>query len=365
MNTYGATKLVDRRVFLKSAGGLFLAALSPAAAFAIGASDAVFASAYRSADGAYGVATLTEGGDIVHRYDLPARGHDVVWSPDNKFMVAFARRPGVFAAVIDANSAAAPFVFHAPEGRHFYGHGVFSADGRLLYATENDYETPRGVIGIYDASDGFERIGELESYGLGPHDMELLPDGHTLVVANGGIETHPDFHRSKLNIPTMQPNLSFIDVFTGDLKAQFKLPEYLHQLSIRHLTMLDDDTVWFACQNEGDQSQLVPLIGQVSFATGRFSTVDLPETVLASLRGYVGSIASNAITGQIAISSPRGHVAHILESKSGKLVETRHMADVCGVAGRDTSFCFSTGSGLIGERVSELGWDNHLSVKPI
>ncbi|MEH6728652.1 MAG: DUF1513 domain-containing protein [Hyphomicrobiales bacterium] len=364
MNTYGATKLVDRRVFLKSAGGLFLAALSPGAAFAIGASDAVFASAYRSADGAYGVATLTEGGDIVHRYDLPARGHDVVWSPDTRFMVAFDRRPGVFAAVIDANSGAAPFVFYAPEGRHFYGHGVFSADGRLLYATENDFETPRSVIGIYDATDGFERIGELESHGLGPHDMELLSDGHTLVVANGGIETHPDYHRTKLNISTMQPNLSFIDVSTGDLKAHYKLPEHLHQLSIRHLTMLDDDTVWFACQNEGDQSQLVPLIGQVSFATGRFSTVDLPETVLASLRGYVGSIASNTITGQIAITSPRGHVAHIIDGESHALVDSRRMSDVCGVQSNKSTFSFSNGLGEFDGQVSNVGWDNHLSVRP-
>lgn len=365
MNEAGATGLIDRRLFLKSSGSVFLAALSPSAAMAITASDAIFASAYRSQGGGYGVATLTENGDVVHRYELPDRGHDVVWSPDNRLMVAFARRPGTFAAVIGANSENLPFVFHAPEGRHFYGHGVFSGDGRLLYATENDYEAPRGAIGIYDASNGFERIGEINSHGLGPHDMDLLPDGRTLVVANGGIETHPDFYRTKLNIPTMQPNLSFIDLTTGDLRAQYKLPKRLHQLSIRHLTMLDEDTVWFACQNEGDQTQLVPLVGQVSFANGAFSTVELPDAVLASLRGYVGSIAGNATSGQIAISSPRGHVAHVLDAKSGALIETRQMADVCGVAGTGSGFCFSTGSGLVGERSSELGWDNHLSAKSI
>ena len=36
------------------------------------------------------------------------------------------------------------------EGRHFFGHGVFSPDGKLLYATENDFEAARGVIGVYD-----------------------------------------------------------------------------------------------------------------------------------------------------------------------------------------------------------------------
>lgn len=363
MKNAGSTGLIDRRSFLKSTGGLFLAALAPNAAMALDASDALFASAYRSQDGEFGVATLTESGDVVHRYDLPARGHDVVWSPDNSLMVAFARRPGIFGAVIRVNSTSAPAAFHAPQGRHFYGHGVFSADGRLLYATENDYEAPRGAIGIYDTSAGFERIGELESHGLGPHDMNLLPDGRTLVVANGGIETHPDFFRTKLNIPTMQPNLSFIDLSNGDLRAQYELPANLHQLSIRHLTILDGDSVWFACQNEGDQTQLVPLIGRVSFATGAFSTVDLPEAVLASLRGYVGSIAGNTTTGQIAISSPRGHVAHVVDAKSGDVVETRHMNDVCGVVSNESSFRFSTGSGVVGDRTSELCWDNHLGAK--
>lgn len=363
MKNAGSTGLIDRRSFLKSTGGFFLAALAPNAARAMDVSDAVFASAYRSKDGGFGVATLSESGDVVHRYELPARGHDVVWSPDNSLMVAFARRPGIFGAVIRINSTNAPAVFHAPQGRHFYGHGVFSADGRLLYATENDYEAPRGAIGIYNASAGFERIGEFESHGLGPHDMKLLPDGRTLVVANGGIETHPEFFRTKLNVPTMQPNLSFIDLSTGDLRAQYRLPAELHQLSIRHLTMLDEDTVWFACQNEGDQAQLVPLVGRISFASGAFSDVELPDPVLASLRGYVGSIAANSATGQIAISSPRGHVAHVLDAKSGNILETRHMTDVCGVEGQGSRFCFSTGSGIVGDRTSELGWDNHLSAK--
>ncbi len=361
----GACQLIDRRSFLASAGSLFLGMISPAAVCALGASDAVFASAYKSHDGRYGIATLSERGEIVHRYDLPDRGHDVVWSPDGSVMVAFARRPGTFAAVIPTGSAERPSVFYAPEGRHFYGHGVFSDDGRLLYATENDYESARGVIGIYDVTGKFARIGEFKSHGVGPHDMELLPDGQTLVVANGGIETHPDYQRTKLNIPTMQPNLSFIDTSTGGLKAQYRLPEHLHKLSIRHLTMPDGDSVWFACQNEGDPVQIVPLVGQVSFSSGRFSTIDLPETALASLRGYVGSIASNATTGQIAITSPRGHVAHIIDGKSHALVETRRISDVCGVQSNESAFCFSNGLGEFEGQVSNVGWDNHLSVRPV
>ena len=37
--------------------------------------------------------------------------------------------------------------------------------------------TARGVIGVYDATDGFRRIGEFDTYGIGPHEMLLTPDG--------------------------------------------------------------------------------------------------------------------------------------------------------------------------------------------
>jgi hypothetical protein len=31
--------------------------------------------------------------------------------------------------------------------------------------------------------------------------MTVSDDGRMLIVANGGIETHPDFGRTKLNLP--------------------------------------------------------------------------------------------------------------------------------------------------------------------
>ena len=47
------------------------------------------------------------------------------------------------------------------------------------------------MIGVRDAQDGYRQIGELPSDGIGPHEATLMPDGKTLVVANGGIRTHP------------------------------------------------------------------------------------------------------------------------------------------------------------------------------
>lgn len=168
-------------------------------------------------------------------------------SPDGGEWVAFARRPGRFGVAIPVGTRP-PVWFASKSDRHFFGHGVFSAAGRLLYATENDYERAAGVIGVRDATDSYRQIGEFPAHGMEPHDIALLSDGRTMVIANGGIRTHPDKGTEELNLPDMRPSLVYVDVATGDLLEEHVLAPELHQLSIRHLAIASGDTVVFGCQ---------------------------------------------------------------------------------------------------------------------
>src|SRR5690606_29496436 len=129
--------LIDRRSFMRAGGIGFAAALSPRALMALAPADAVLAAGCRAADGTLGIATVSERGEIVDRTALPARAHGMAFSAAAGRLVAFARRPGTFAMVTDPSGNAAPIMVSAPDGRHFYGHGTFSPDGRLLYASEN------------------------------------------------------------------------------------------------------------------------------------------------------------------------------------------------------------------------------------
>lgn len=353
--------LIDRRVFLASAGAAFLGGLGNTQAIAVQKADAVFASAFQAADGRYGIATLSERGELLHSYTLPERGHDTVWRPDKGQLIAFARRPGTFAAVIDPGSQKEPIIINAAEGRHFYGHGVYSLDGAILYATENDFDNARGVIGIYNARDNFTRIGELDAHGVGPHDMELLPDGRTLVIANGGIETHPDFPRANLNIASMKPNIAFVDLQTGSLIGAFELPEDQHQLSIRHMALMGKN-VWFACQDQGDLLATKPLVGQISLESGAIEMADIPEDVSMILRGYVGSIAANSQSDEIAFTSPRGGILVRYDTHAKRVIDTHRSAEICGVAPSGDSFAWSNGEGTFGATQHTMLWDNHISV---
>jgi len=248
-----------------------------------------FVSACRTPSGRYAAAVLSEDGTVLHTEPLDDRGHDAAMRKDPPTAVVFARRPGKFALVIDLSRLRRVAVLAPPANRRFAGHGFFSADGRILYATENDFEGERGVVGLYDATDNYRRIGEFGTHGIGPHEALLMSDGRTIAVANGGILTHPDFPRMKLNLPTMAPSLALIDSRDGSLVARQTLAAGLHQLSIRHMAQVGPGRLWFGAQYEGPKTRTVPLVGTFDL-DGGLELVAESAPLSATMRHYVGSV---------------------------------------------------------------------------
>lgn len=358
----------QRRAFLKAAGAGFAASLVPRAAEALERADLIFASSIQTRGGGFAAALVDQAGTLIKSVALPDRGHDLSFSPVTGLGVVFARQPGTFAVVFDPKGAIAPQTITSVEGRHFFGHGAFSPDGKLLYATENDFENARGVIGIYDVAGGYVRIGEFETFGTGPHEMLLTPDGETFVVANGGIETHPDFGRAELNIETMDPSVVFIDRKSGAMIGQLRLEAGLHQLSIRHMAFDALGRVWFGCQFRGAADGRPQLVGYAT-RDGSIRLIELPETMLGSLRNYVGSVAASADGGIIGVSSPEGSTILAIDPVRLEVVSEMSLANVCGVAADRAGLVVTSGKGamagfagsMAAERAFDFGFDNHLT----
>jgi hypothetical protein len=261
------------------------------------------------------------------------------------------------------NKVSPALAFATPQGRHFFGHGLFSADGALLYTTENDFENAAaGVIGVHDAANGYRRIGEFPSFGIDPHDMVLLADGHTLCIANGGIVTHPDFGRAKLDLAAMQPSIAFVDSRHGTLVASHEPPAQLRRLSLRHLAADNKGRVWFGAQWEGEEDGEPPLIGHAT-PDGGLVFADLQRQMMASLRNYVGSVAAMPDGGAIAFTSPTGGTMLIMDASSGN-VSKRDIVRVCGVAGSSGGFVTSSEDGRFQSTNSAMAWDNHIFALP-
>lgn len=334
--------MVARRAVLT---GLLATGLAPKATWADVGHPAYVTAALRP-DGAYTLCGLDTAGQISFEVALPARGHAAAAHPVRPEAVAFARRPGTFAVVIACSTGAQVARITAPEGRHFYGHGAFSADGSLLYTTENDYDAARGIIGIWDTRHGYTRVGEIGSGGIGPHDILRLPGADTLVVANGGIETHPDSGRAKLNLPTMRPNLTYVAP-DGTVQDQVELDAAHHMNSVRHLDVAPDGTVAFAMQWQGDPHDAPALLGLHRHG-GAVTLLQAGARAHGHLQGYAGSVAFSGDSRLVAITSPRGGVVHVFACEDGGLQRAITALDACGLSGgTGHGFVFTTGEGRV------------------
>ncbi|WP_299962987.1 DUF1513 domain-containing protein [uncultured Roseobacter sp.] len=288
-----------------------------------------YLSSARLPNGAHALIGLRADGGLAFSQPLPARGHAAAAHPNRAEAVAFARRPGTYGLVIDCMTGRVSHRLETPPARHFYGHGAFSADGATLFTTENDIATGAGRIGVWDADAGYRRIGELPSGGVGPHEIIRIAQTGELAVANGGIRTHPDTGREKLNLDEMRPNLTLMAP-EGRIADVAELPATLHQNSLRHIADLPGGRVACAFQWQGDPFAAPSIVG-VYTPGGGLALLPMAEGFLRGLDGYAGSIAALGAQRLVA-SFPRGNALQVFDLESGA-ARTLRQTDVCGVAG--------------------------------
>jgi uncharacterized protein len=307
---------------------------------------------------------LSAQGQSLFNIDLPSRGHAAAAHPTQALAVAFARRPGTFALVLDCLTGVVRHKLTPPLDRQFNGHGAFSADGSLLMTSEVVAEGSAGRVGVWETAT-YSRIGEWDSGGIGPHDLKRLPDGR-LAVANGGIRTDPA-DRTKLNLSDMRPNLTLLSA-EGVALDQVDLAFELRQNSIRHLAIMPEG-VAFAMQWEGDPAETVPQLGV--WIPGEPPRLCPPTQGDAmAMKGYAGSIAYSPKANLIGLTSAPAGVMMLFDNE-GRHLTTHKRGDISGIASGPDGLVATDGYGGIWQvqaegiallSQSEVLWDNHLVV---
>jgi hypothetical protein len=332
--------MLGRRAFL-AAGTAALFARRPAYAAAGGR----YLSAAARFMGRYAVVAVDEAGEIAFDLDLAERGHGLAVRPGGSEAICFARRPGRFALVLDTPAGEVVTNIPAAPSRHFAGHGLYVQGGALLLATENDEVRHEGVIGIYDARAGYKRIGEFPTFGIGPHDLALLPHGRTLVVANGGIDKRHDDTGGR-ELPDIRSDLVYLDWPSERLLERAVLEPQFARLSIRHLALTETGDVAAALQDSADVPDLDLPLGFLHRAGSVPRWLAPPDGGWARLRGYCGAAAVDRAAGLIAMSSPRGNCVGLWD-ESGAALEALAIHDGCGLSATGTpgEVLVSSGSG--------------------
>lgn len=320
------------------------------------------------------LANLTN--DDVTLQAMGFRGHGYAYTPRRpNSIVAFARRPGVDAVVVNMEKERVEPAFTCTQGFHLSGHGCFNADGTRLYTAESDYVNGQGKIIVRDG-ETFSVVHVWDSGGIGPHEINFMPDGNTLVVANGGLLTHPETGRKVHNLDSMQSNLCYLDVLTGKCLEKVTVPE--SKASIRHLDIASDGSVAFALQVQREAMSthdLVPLVG-VHRRGDDVAFFQNHETLLTQMQDYVGSVAVSDAHRVVGATSPKGNVAVFWDMDTQNIVGYHMLFDVCGIAACDhgETFVLSNSAGELryvsattfkenqSRRIvnAAVNWDNHL-----
>ena len=316
-------------------------------------------------------------------FEIPVGARCHATAPDpirTNRAVIFPKRPGYISYLVDFEAGAVLQQFNARPGRFFYGHGSFSKDGKYLFATENDYEAKKGVVSVWDG-ETMQFLAEIPSYGVGPHELKMMDDGKTLVIANGGVFEDPNFGegkdkgREKQNVSQMKPSLVYVDASSNKLLGEFR-PEN-HFLGLRHISSRSDGLVAIAIQNEGPVDVPTPL---VAFHKGeeQLKLAVAPPEVLRSMNHYALTVLMEPKTGITCVTCPKGNLVTFWDGERAEYLSSMSVVDAGGItlSPDGASFLITSGNGdFLNVPVAEaknpapkkitnpgLHYDNHISV---
>ncbi|MFD2642226.1 DUF1513 domain-containing protein [Pseudomonas japonica] len=327
-------------------------------------------SARDDADGQHYAVGYRLDGTQVFATRVAQRCHDIINHPQLPIALFVARRPGTESYLIDLRDGRLLQTLVSQPNRHFYGHAVIHQSGDWLYATENDTTDPgRGVLGVYRfEGERLVHSGELSTHGIGPHQVSWLPDGETLVVANGGIRTEAE-SRVEMNLDAMQPSLVLMRR-DGSLISKETLGQQMN--SVRHLAIASDGTV-IACQQfMGDAHETAELLA-IKRPGQPFEAFPVPEHQLHSMAQYTASVAVHSELRLVAMTAPRANRLFIWNLDDASVRLDAPMPDCAGVGAVADGFVVTSGQGrcrlydcrqneLIGQPLQLPSglWDNHL-----
>lgn len=327
-------------------------------------------SARDDADGKHYAVGYRLDGQQVFATQVGQRCHDIINHPTLNLALFVARRPGTESYLIDLEDGRLLQTITSQPNRHFYGHAVIHSSGEWLYATENDTTDPgRGLLGVYRfESERLAHFDEISTHGIGPHQVSWMPDGETLVVANGGIRTEAE-SRVEMNLNTMEPSLVMMKR-DGTLLSKETLRQSMN--SVRHMGIASDGTIIAGQQFMGDAHEIAELLA-IKRPGQPFEAFPVGKQQLAAMNHYTASVAVHSELRLVALTAPRGNRFFIWDLDSGAVRLDAPLPDCAGVGAVADGFVVTSGQGrcrFYDCRQSELlakpldlptgFWDNHL-----
>jgi uncharacterized protein len=226
--------------------------------------------------------------------DIGFLAHGIAFHPLNPSRIAVFEKGGRGACEIDLRENVISRRIQPSDNGAFYGHGAYSPDGTVLYATEYDRDTYDGRMVVRDAKD-LDVIEWFPTHGEWPHDCTFIDKGRVVAITNGGGHINGG----------ATPNVTYVEVPTGKLieKIEFNNP----MLNAGHLLVSGRGDLAIAhAMREGYHGELA--IGALSLRPygKRLRTMVSPAEVTSAMLGETLSIIMHEESGIVAATNPYG-----------------------------------------------------------
>lgn len=249
-------------------------------------------------------------------------GHGFAFDPTDRFRVALFEKKGPGAALVDLRERRVLGPIETPAARRFYGHGAYSQDGSLLYATESVItDSFSGILSVRD-SVTLRELGVIPTHGTAPHDCLIVDDGKTLVVSNGGGPLDGG----------EPPCVCYIELVTGKLLDKVVLDSPLHNTGHIALSQRGDLAIISAPRdglpNPNEQ------LGAVSLRplNSDVVTVKRPPSVVQRMRGETLSLTILEPSQIVVTTNPFGNLVsmwHLTDATFVGKLELQGPRGVC------------------------------------
>jgi hypothetical protein len=245
--------------------------------------------------------------------------HGLAVDPRDPSRVAVFEKRGPGACVADLRGTQVPQPLRTSARRRFYGHGAFSRDGALLYATESIVDRAfEGVLVVRDART-LQELGEVPTFGAAPHDCRLLDDGTTMVIANGGGSIAGG----------SAPCVAYVDLASEKLLDRVVLDSprfnagHVAVTRTGHLALV-------SAPRDGDPGLH---LGALSLRPpgGALGTVQQPASIVGRMKGETLSVLIDEERGVVLATHPLGDCVSIWRLDDGSFVRTLELSGPRGV----------------------------------
>lgn len=244
--------------------------------------------------------------------------HGVHAHPHTPHRLALFEKKGPGACEYDLHTQQVIRPIPVAANRRFYGHGSYTADGEHLLSTEASVDTLDGAIGIREAS-SLRELGTFPSYGKAPHECQLIDEGRTLVVTNGGGPLGGD-----------APCVTYIDVASQRLLERVPLHEA--RLNTGHFGIARDRSlVVVSAPRAGLENGGRGGVSLRSPGESALHTLSDPPAVVQEMLGEALSVSIQDERGVVAVTHPDGNLVTFWSLRDRALLKTLRVTKPRGV----------------------------------